>query len=68
IKLEFGSVLELDEVVYVPSMKKSLISVTRLVKSKFTSLIDGMFRLNCKRTEMEINTVQTKTNEISFKL
>ncbi|CAL2278114.1 unnamed protein product [Prunus armeniaca] len=88
IKLEFGFVLELDEVVYVPSMKKSLISVTRLVKSKFSlnfdgtgcsifrnkvlvgkaSLIDGMFRLNCKRTEMEINTVQTKTNEISFKL
>ncbi|KAI5339875.1 hypothetical protein L3X38_019148 [Prunus dulcis] len=88
IKLEFGFVLELDEVVYVPSMKKSLISVTRLVKSKFSlnfdgtgcsifrnkdlvgkaSLIDGMFRLNCKRTEMEINIVQTKTNEISFKL
>ncbi|CAL9019296.1 unnamed protein product, partial [Prunus brigantina] len=41
IKLEFGFVLELDEVVYVPSMKKSLISVTRLVKSKFSLNFDG---------------------------
>ncbi|CAL8999963.1 unnamed protein product, partial [Prunus brigantina] len=40
IKLEFGFVLELDEVVHVPSMKKSLISVTRLVKSKFSLYFD----------------------------
>ncbi|KAH0992118.1 hypothetical protein GBA52_003601 [Prunus armeniaca] len=41
IKLEFGSVLELNEVVYVPFMKKSLISITRLVKSKFSLNLDG---------------------------
>ncbi|CAL8136813.1 unnamed protein product [Prunus armeniaca] len=89
IELEFGFVLELDEVVYIPSMKKSLISISRLVKSKFklnfvgtgcsifeneeligkARLIDGMFQLNCKRTEMEVNSVQTKTsNEVSYKL
>ncbi|CAL9006938.1 unnamed protein product, partial [Prunus brigantina] len=41
IELEFGFVLELDEVVYIPSMKKSLISVTRLVQSKFNLIFDG---------------------------
>ncbi|CAL9020349.1 unnamed protein product [Prunus brigantina] len=89
IELDFGFVLELDEVVYIPSMKKSLISVTRLVQSKFNlnfdgtgcsifknkelvgkaRLVDGMFQLICKRTDFEVNTVQTKTsNEVSYKL
>ncbi|KAI5347656.1 hypothetical protein L3X38_000543 [Prunus dulcis] len=41
IELDFGFILELDEVVYIPSMKKSLISVTRLVQSKFNLNFDG---------------------------
>ena len=74
IKLDSGFVFYLEDVVYVPSMRKNLISVTRLVKSNFTlnfddfgcsifrnkssirkaSIVDGMFRLNCKET-MQIN-------------
>ncbi|CAL9015427.1 unnamed protein product [Prunus brigantina] len=40
IELIFGFVLELEDVVYVPTMRKNLISVARLVKSKFTLNFD----------------------------
>ncbi|KAI5352348.1 hypothetical protein L3X38_005239 [Prunus dulcis] len=36
IQLDSGFVLDLVDVVYVPSMKRNLISVARLVKSKLT--------------------------------
>ncbi|CAL9001182.1 unnamed protein product [Prunus brigantina] len=86
IELNFGFILELEDVVYIPSVRKNLISVTRLVKSKFTlnfddfvcsifinkelvgksSIVDGMFLLNCKET-MEINSVKFKpSKECSF--
>ncbi|XP_021817684.1 uncharacterized protein LOC110759855 [Prunus avium] len=40
IKLDSGFVFDLEDVVYVPSMRKNLISITRLVKSKFTLNFD----------------------------
>ncbi|CAL8990780.1 unnamed protein product, partial [Prunus brigantina] len=88
IELDSSFVFHLEDVVYVPSMRKNLISVTRFVKSKFTlnfddfgcsvfrnkslivkaSIVDGMFRLNCKET-MQINSVQSKPcKELSCKL
>ncbi|BFG24650.1 hypothetical protein CerSpe_109240 [Prunus speciosa] len=40
IELDSGFVFDLEDMVYVPSMRKNLISVTRLVKSKFTLNFD----------------------------
>ncbi|CAL8176141.1 unnamed protein product [Prunus armeniaca] len=45
IQLDSGFVLDLVDVVYVPSMTRNLISVARLVKSKLTLRFDEFDRL-----------------------
>ncbi|XP_020426485.1 uncharacterized protein LOC109950779 [Prunus persica] len=42
IELEFGFILDLEDVLYVPYIRKNLISVARLVKSKFTLNFDDL--------------------------